>query len=120
MTITHRAPDTLRAHPLNARLYEAGRDDADLRRSVAEEGIIVPLIIDQHDTILSGHRRWCVARLLGLDTVPVVVREVASPLERVMHCGVYGQQLGFPKAHGAPCEDSGTRRAGVGGCLRQG
>lgn len=41
-------------------------------------------------------------------------------LERVMHFGVYGQQLGFPKAHDAPCEDSGTRRAGVGVRLRRG
>ncbi len=80
MTVTHHAPDTLRPHPLNEQVYDADRDAEELRASIAEHGILTPLVIDQHGTILSGHRRWQAARALGLDRVPVVVRHVDEPL----------------------------------------
>ncbi len=80
MTVTHRAPDTLRPHPLNERVYDTDRDAEALRASIAEHGILTALVIDQHGTILSGHRRWQAARALGLDRVPVVVRHVDEPL----------------------------------------
>ena len=44
-------------------------------------GIISPLVIDQHNTILAGHRRWRAACALTLDSVPVIVREIGDPLE---------------------------------------
>ncbi len=81
MTVSHRAPDVLRAHPLNERVYDADRDGEELRASIAEHGILTPLVIDQHGTILSGHRRWQAARDLGLGRIPVVVRHVDEPLE---------------------------------------
>jgi len=46
-----------------------------------ERGIISPLVIDQHGTILAGHRRWRAAGALALDTVPVIVRAIDNPLE---------------------------------------
>ena len=81
MCATYRAPDTLRPHPLNERVYDADRDADELRASVATHGILVPLTIDQDGSILSGHRRWQAARAAGLDRVPVIVRDVADPLE---------------------------------------
>ncbi len=80
MTVTHHAPATLRPHPLNEQVYDADRDAEALRASIAEHGILTPLVIDQHGTILSGHRRWQAARALGLDRVPVVVRHVDESL----------------------------------------
>lgn len=71
----------LRPHKLNEQVYGAERIDPALRESIAEDGIITPLVIDQDDTILSGHRRWRVARASGLAFVPVVVREIADPLD---------------------------------------
>ncbi len=81
MSVTYRAPDSLRPHPLNERVYDADRDAEELRASVAAHGILSPLTIDQDGTILSGHRRWQAARAAGLDRVPVIVRAVADPLE---------------------------------------
>lgn len=81
MSVTYRAPDSLRPHPLNGRVYDADRDAEELRASVAAHGILAPLTIDQDGTILSGHRRWQAARAVGLDRVPVIVRAVADPLE---------------------------------------
>lgn len=77
----NRPTESLRAHPLNASIYDADRDDSDLRRSIAEHGILTPLVIDQHDTILSGHRRWRVAQVNALEAVPVVVRQIDDPLD---------------------------------------
>jgi len=81
-----RPTDQLRAHPLNEAIYGRENFDPQLKESIAADGIIGPLVIDQDDTILSGHRRWRVAQALGLALVPVVVREIAEPLdgERVL------------------------------------
>jgi len=79
--VEQRNPGGLRPHPLNAAIYDAERDDSDLRRSIAERGVISPLVIDQHGTILAGHRRWRAAGALALDTVPVIVRAIDHPLE---------------------------------------
>jgi len=48
-----------------------------LRRDVAENGILVPIVVDQHGRILDGHNRWRVAAELGVDC-PRVVREVSD------------------------------------------
>ncbi len=79
--VEQRNPRGLRPHPLNAAIYDAERDDSDLRRSIAERGVISPLVIDQYGTILAGHRRWRAAGALALDTVPVIVRAIDNPLE---------------------------------------
>jgi hypothetical protein len=81
-----RNPDQLRPHPLNEAVYGAEPLDQALLESIQQEGIITPLTVDQGDMILSGHRRWRVAQALGLAVVPVVVREIADPLdaERVL------------------------------------
>lgn len=81
MEVVNRPLGVLRAHPLNARIYDAERDDSDLRRSISERGVISPIVIDQHGTILAGHRRWRAACALTLESVPVIVREIADPLE---------------------------------------
>lgn len=50
----------------------------ELRDSVMEFGIITPLIVNKSDNgyeIISGHRRWQIAKELNLETVPVYVRE---------------------------------------------
>lgn len=83
MTPELRDPGALRAHPLNAAIYSEPDADPAFVESIREEGIIAPLTIDQDDQIISGHRRWHAARLLGLDRVPVVVRLVADPLDAI-------------------------------------
>ena len=46
----------------------------ELRDSIMEFGIITPLIVNKSDKgyeIISGHRRWQIAKELNLDVVPV-------------------------------------------------
>ncbi len=53
----------------------------ELRDSIMEFGIITPLIVNRSDNgyeIISGHRRWQIAKELNLDVVPVYVREFSK------------------------------------------
>jgi ParB family chromosome partitioning protein len=50
----------------------------ELASSIRENGIVQPLIVRQGASgleLIAGERRWRAARLVGLETVPVIVRE---------------------------------------------
>ncbi|NTU61809.1 MAG: ParB/RepB/Spo0J family partition protein [Chloroflexi bacterium] len=53
----------------------------ELADSIREHGLIQPLIVtrtgEDHYTLIAGERRWRAARLAGLETVPVVIKDVA-------------------------------------------
>lgn len=56
-------------HPSNAAIY--GMEDVTLlAESIRESGYIKPIIVNQHNVIVSGHRRTKAAKLLGYDTIP--------------------------------------------------
>ncbi len=57
--------------PLSAEEYAALRDD------IAERGIVVPVVVDQHGRLLEGHHRRRIADELGIDC-PAEVHEVAD------------------------------------------
>lgn len=46
-----------------------------LRANIAANGIVVPVLLDQHGRIIDGHHRVRIARELGID-FPTEVREV--------------------------------------------
>ena len=63
-------------------------DDAaieELAASIKAQGIVQPLVVsldqDGAYVIVAGERRWRASRLAGLETVPVVVRQVADDRE---------------------------------------
>lgn len=70
----------LEAHPLNRQFPREGGDWAELVRSIAEHGIIQPLVVRRLATgkaqILAGHRRAEAAVECGLETAPCLVREL--------------------------------------------
>lgn len=91
--ICFKDPKLLKPHPVSAALYldcltpgqmltplEACNeitehmDISDLIDSISRDGILVPLVINKNDFIISGSRRWKVAMILGLTTVPVEVK----------------------------------------------
>ena len=55
---------------------------AELADSIREHGIIQPLLVRKMETggyqLIAGERRWRAARMIGLDEVPVVVREMSE------------------------------------------
>ena len=53
----------------------------DLRQSIAERGVLQPVIVRRHGgrfQLVAGERRWRAAKLAGLDTVPAVVMRVSD------------------------------------------
>ncbi len=71
-------PTTLRPHPLNFSIYGAAEDVSDLVELIRASGWVRPLVINQHNIIISGHRRCIAVQILGWKTVPVEVREFPS------------------------------------------
>ncbi len=81
-------PKCLLASPLSLSVYGDPSTDLDsLKESICEQGILVPLVVAAGAAqgtwdILSGHRRWACAVVLGLTQVPCEVREVPSAAVR--------------------------------------
>ena len=81
------AVDQLRQHPLIAEIY--GRFSAEedsLLESVKSQGVLSSLLVTPDGTVLAGAERLRVAQLLGLEEVPVRVREFtdADEIEQVV------------------------------------
>jgi len=82
--ISEADPQNLKPHPKNAEIYGDTDDvddlDATFKESVAEKGVLEPLVITNGKEIVSGHRRWLAARDAGLDSVPVRYSEFDDEL----------------------------------------
>src|SRR5207248_957134 len=72
--ISHRALSEIRPSPENDKLYKpVDRTDPDFRafaEQVRVNGITDPLITTINGYIVSGHRRYAAADVIGLDSVP--------------------------------------------------
>lgn len=64
--------DRPRPSPRNARTH-SDEEVAQLAAAIREYGWTFPLLCDEQDEIIVGHRRQMAARLLGLDFLPVMV-----------------------------------------------
>jgi len=82
--ISEADPSNLQPHPKNAEIYGDTDDVDDLdvtfKESVAEKGVLEPLVITNGKEIISGHRRWLAARDAGLGSVPVRYSEFDDEL----------------------------------------
>lgn len=72
--------DRILPNPSNPRAIFADADIEDLSRSIAEHGIVQPVVVrpsrDGTYEIIAGERRWRAAHRAGLDKIPVIIREV--------------------------------------------
>ena len=65
----------IQPHPLNKEIYSLSNLD-DLIKSIEDVGLLQPIIINQKNQILSGHRRYECIKKLGWNNVEVEVKEV--------------------------------------------
>jgi ParB family chromosome partitioning protein len=76
--ILHMLPiGELRPNPLNPRgpeLDQAGLDE--LANSIQIQGILQPLLVTPDRLVVAGHRRLAAAQMVGLTTVPVLIRDM--------------------------------------------
>lgn len=70
--------DSLQANPLQPRGIITPESLVDLVDSIREHGILEPLVVAKTPAgfqIIAGERRWRAAKLAGLKTVPVIIKE---------------------------------------------
>lgn len=62
-------------HPRNTEFFSniEGEEFERLKESIAEKGIITPIIVSPDMTIISGHQRYRAAKELGLRVVPIII-----------------------------------------------
>jgi ParB-like chromosome segregation protein Spo0J len=65
--------------PLSAEEYVA------LKNSIAAEGVLVPVVIDENGVIIDGHSRVAICEELGITDWPKVVRSGLSEIEKRTH-----------------------------------
>ncbi|MCB1422953.1 MAG: ParB/RepB/Spo0J family partition protein, partial [Nitratireductor sp.] len=77
--------EQIRANPNNPRRQFAEENLADLARSIAEHGIVQPILVrpirdedlgGARFEIIAGERRWRAAQKAALHEIPVILREV--------------------------------------------
>lgn len=71
-------PRLLQPHPLNWEIYGPPELDDDFIESVREHGVLEPLVIKEDYTILSGHRRWHAACIVGVAEVECRIKAGAT------------------------------------------
>lgn len=68
---------TLKIHPRNQEFFDdiEGEIYEQFKKSIQEDGVITPLIISPDMTIISGNQRFKACKDLGIELVPVIIRE---------------------------------------------
>lgn len=80
------AAESIMPNPRQPRAHIAGEELAELADSIREYGIIQPLIVTRSEDaegeegyiLVAGERRLLAARLAGLESVPVILREASD------------------------------------------
>lgn len=67
----------LKVHSQNIDFFDdiEGEQYTRFKRSIAEDGVITPLIVTPDMTIISGHQRYKAAKDLGMKLIPAIIRE---------------------------------------------
>ena len=79
--IEHRKLAELTPHPNNSHTHPDAQIAA-IAGSIAAFGFNAPILVDSKDGILAGHGRYLASVKLGLETVPVVVLDHLSEIEK--------------------------------------
>ena len=74
---------SLTHHPKNKEIYDLSSIE-ELMESVSEVGLLQSLIIDQHNQIISGNRRFESIKRLGWKEIEVEVRDVQEDEEELL------------------------------------
>lgn len=75
--ITNVSIDVLKVHPRNTEFFDdiSGKEYEEFKNSIQEEGFVNEIIVAPDMTIISGHQRYKAAKELGIELVPVRIRE---------------------------------------------
>ena len=71
LKLEYRAITSLQAHPKNARTHPP-QQITRIANLIRRIGFVVPVLVDEHQTILKGHGSLMAAKQLGMQRVPVI------------------------------------------------
>jgi ParB-like chromosome segregation protein Spo0J len=80
-TVEHWSLDRLIPYGRNARTHSDSQV-AQIAASIVEFGWTNPVLADSKGNVIAGHGRLAAAKSLGLDTVPVVIRDHLTEAQR--------------------------------------
>lgn len=76
--------DTLNPYAANARTHSE-KQVQQIAESIGVFGFVNPILIDERDTVISGHGRLEAAKRLGLKTVPTItITHLSEPQKRAL------------------------------------
>lgn len=78
--VTELSINHLQPNPLQPRGAVSGDELQELAASIREHGILEPLVVAHTPAgyqIVAGERRWRAAKIAGLETVPVIIKETS-------------------------------------------
>ena len=80
MEVINVAPSVLKVHPRNQEFFDdiQGEEYERFEKSIADDGILSPLLVAPDMTVISGHQRLKAAINLGLSKVPVMIKDDAE------------------------------------------
>jgi len=67
-------------HPFSVTIYGDEELNEDFVENISDKGILNPITINSDNRIISGHRRWNAAKIVGLAEVPVVIANCENEL----------------------------------------
>lgn len=75
--ITNVSTSVLKVHPRNAEFFDdiSGEEYARFKKSIQEDGILSPILVSPDMTVISCHQRLKACKDLGINLVPVMIRE---------------------------------------------
>lgn len=71
----------LKPHRLNEQIYGNEKLDEFLLEDIKEKGILSPIVITKDYIIISGHRRWLIAKSLKMEKVLCEVKDFGTDLD---------------------------------------
>lgn len=80
--LQHFSIQELKPHPQNSAIY-GEQEDQELLEMVCQSQWIKPLLVTPQKIIISGHRRWRVAKQLGIESVKAEVRGFETSYEEL-------------------------------------
>jgi len=78
--VTELSTNHLQPNPLQPRGAVSGDELQELAASIREHGILEPIVVAHTPAgyqIVAGERRWRAAKIAGLETVPVIIKETS-------------------------------------------
>jgi ParB/Sulfiredoxin domain len=81
MRIQDMAISQIKLNPRNARTHSA-KQIRQIAKSIVEFGFTSPMLVSEDGELIAGHGRYQAAKLLGIETVPVVIVGGLSPPKR--------------------------------------